>query len=185
MLPPEGYTKASPGQSKHDYSLFVKVKGEQFTIVLVYMDDMLINCNSIVEIQTLKQSLDQQFTIKDLGLAKYFLGIKLYRTDTGTPLGDVGSYRRLVGRLLYLTMTRPDISYAVQPLSHFVSAPKDVHMQAAILIGLPVDDKEDSEGRYGVLYEVVWGSKTRGGGGFGLGGKVGKGREVEDGYGEV
>nr|GFA29148.1 hypothetical protein [Tanacetum cinerariifolium] len=43
----------------------------------------------------------------------------------------------------------------------------------------------DSEGRYGVLYEVVGGSKTRGGGGFGLGGKVGKGREVEDGYGEV
>nr|GEW59898.1 hypothetical protein [Tanacetum cinerariifolium] len=33
--------------------------------------------------------------------------------DKGTPLSDDGSYRRLVGRLLYLTMTRPDISYAV------------------------------------------------------------------------
>ncbi|GKE11473.1 RNA-directed DNA polymerase [Tanacetum coccineum] len=50
----------------------------------------------------------------------------------GNPLKDHGSYRRLVGRLLYLTITRPDISYAVQHLSQFVSSPKDVHMQAAL-----------------------------------------------------
>nr|GFA37577.1 hypothetical protein [Tanacetum cinerariifolium] len=37
--------------------------------------------------------------------------------------------------------------------------------------------EEDSGGKYGVLYEEVEGRKTRGGGGFGLGGKVGKGRE--------
>lgn len=52
--------------------------------------------------------------------------------DKGTPLSNPGAYRRLVGRLLYLTMTRPDISYAVQHLSQFVSSPKDVHMQAAL-----------------------------------------------------
>nr|GEW42974.1 hypothetical protein [Tanacetum cinerariifolium] len=40
----------------------------------------------------------------------------------------------------------------------------------------------DSGGKYEALYEEVGGRKTRVGGGFGLGGK---GREVEDGYGEV
>ncbi|GJR20813.1 retrovirus-related pol polyprotein from transposon TNT 1-94 [Tanacetum coccineum] len=51
--------------------------------------------------------------------------------NKGTSLSDEGSYRRLVvGRLLYLTMTRPNISYAVQHLSQFVYAPNDVHMQA-------------------------------------------------------
>ncbi|GJU69084.1 RNA-directed DNA polymerase, eukaryota [Tanacetum coccineum] len=50
--------------------------------------------------------------------------------DKGTPLTDVGIYRRLVGRLLYLIMTRPDISYVVQHLSQFVVEPKDTHMQA-------------------------------------------------------
>ncbi|GJT08379.1 retrovirus-related pol polyprotein from transposon TNT 1-94 [Tanacetum coccineum] len=52
--------------------------------------------------------------------------------DKGSPLSDPDAYRRLVGRLLYLTMTRPNISYAVQHLSQFVSSLKDVHLQAAI-----------------------------------------------------
>nr|GEW51275.1 hypothetical protein [Tanacetum cinerariifolium] len=158
-------------QSKHDYSLFVKNANGKFTAVLVYVDDMLITSDCQQEILFLKQALHQKFTIKDLGLAKYFLEIELCRTSVGTylnqrkyildllsdtgltaakpkefplpiqlklslnkcnPLKDPGSYRRLVGRLLYLTKTRPDISYAVQHLSQFVSFPKDVHMQDAL-----------------------------------------------------
>ena len=38
--------------------------------------------------------------------------IKLSALD-GTPLDDSSTYRRLVGRLLYLIVTRPDISYIV------------------------------------------------------------------------
>lgn len=37
--------------------------------------------------------------------------------DDGPPYHDVQSYRRLVGRLLYLTTTRSDITFAVQQLS--------------------------------------------------------------------
>ncbi|XP_031106315.1 uncharacterized protein LOC116010963 [Ipomoea triloba] len=49
----------------------------------------------------------------------------------GTVLSDPSSYRRLIGRLLYLTATRPDITYVVHHLSQFVSAPTDKHMIAA------------------------------------------------------
>ena len=39
-------------------------------------------------------------------------------------------YRRLIGRLLYLNTTRPDISLVTQQLSQFLNAPTTIHYKA-------------------------------------------------------
>ena len=55
-------------------------------------------------------------------------------TDLGECLDDPEIYRRLIGRLLYLNITRPDISYATQHLSQFLSCPRKPHLQAAMYV---------------------------------------------------
>lgn len=64
-------------QSKVDYSLFTKVRGASFTILLLYIDDMIITGNDNAIVEELKRFLHNNFRIKDLGHLKYFLGIEV------------------------------------------------------------------------------------------------------------
>lgn len=50
--------------------------------------------------------------------------------DDGEDLTDPALYRRLVGKLLYLTITRTDITYSVNRLSQFMRNPKEPHLKA-------------------------------------------------------
>ncbi|KAL5823155.1 hypothetical protein ACOSQ4_021055 [Xanthoceras sorbifolium] len=43
---------------------------------------------------------------------------------------DRGNYQRLVGKLIYLSHTRPDIAYAVSVVSQFMHNPKETHLKA-------------------------------------------------------
>jgi hypothetical protein len=56
--------------------------------------------------------------------------IKLHNDD-GKLYDDISGYRRLIGKLLYLTNTRPDIAYATQQLSQFLHKPTTTHFHAA------------------------------------------------------
>jgi hypothetical protein len=56
--------------------------------------------------------------------------VKLHNDD-GKLFDDVSLYRRLVGKLLYLTNTRPDIAFATQQLSQFMHKPTMSHYKAA------------------------------------------------------
>ncbi|RDX62509.1 putative mitochondrial protein, partial [Mucuna pruriens] len=72
----------------------------------------------------------------------------------GEPYSDPERYRRLVGKLIYLTITRPDISFAVGVVSQFMQAPCVDHWTAVLRIlkyikktpgqGLLYEDKGDT-----------------------------------------
>nr|KYP56108.1 hypothetical protein KK1_002340 [Cajanus cajan] len=51
---------------------------------------------------------------------------KLQKVD-GAPEADASRYRSLVGSLLYLTATRPDIMYATSFLLRFMQKPSQIH----------------------------------------------------------
>jgi hypothetical protein len=152
--------------SAHDPALFVHTSSCGRTLLLLYVDDMIITGDDSKYIAFVKARLREDFLMTNLGPLCYFLGIEVsstpdgfyisqekyiqdllacaalgderivetpmelnvqLRASDGDPLSDPTRYRHLVGSLVYLTVTRPDISYPVHILSPFVSAPTSVH----------------------------------------------------------
>ncbi|CAN1323872.1 Retrovirus-related Pol polyprotein from transposon TNT 1-94 [Linum perenne] len=156
-------------QSLNDPSLFTKTSSTGITVLLIYVDDMIISGSDPAGIAALRQVLQDNFKMKELGDLSYFLGLEVTRSTRGilltqrkyiddllllarhtdcTPCGtpmehnlklqqeagtnvtDVTHYHRLVGSLIYLVSTRPDIAYAVQVVSQFMGNPRQPHLQA-------------------------------------------------------
>ncbi|XP_073223330.1 uncharacterized protein [Cicer arietinum] len=67
-------------------------------------------------------------------VAKLTTKTSKFSKDLGQPLTGSASYRRLIGKVIYLTNTRPDISYAIQQLSQFMSSPTNFHYDTTIQI---------------------------------------------------
>ena len=60
-------------------------------------------------------------------------GLKLYVDPNQIPV-DKSRYQRLVGRLMYLAHTRPDLAYALSIISQFMHNPGEQHMNALMRI---------------------------------------------------
>ncbi|XP_039131866.1 uncharacterized mitochondrial protein AtMg00810-like [Dioscorea cayenensis subsp. rotundata] len=118
---------------------------------------MVITGDDVNTVLSLKQRLHTEFQMKDLGPFRYFFGLEVaysHRADItdlrtaftpiefhhrlsssdGEPLPDPTRYRAFVGALVYLTITRPDIAYAVRVLSQFVSVPRSTHYVALLRV---------------------------------------------------
>ena len=157
-------------QSQADHTLFVKksIDGKR-AILIVYVDDMVITGDDNNEIDNLKNCLQAEFKVKDLGQLQYFLGMEIARSKKGIfisqrkytldllqetgklgckpattpldrnwklkitdddPLVERERYQRLVGKLIYLSLTRPDIAYSVSVVSQFMHSPRKKHLDA-------------------------------------------------------
>ncbi|KAD7478862.1 hypothetical protein E3N88_01998 [Mikania micrantha] len=75
-------------QSVADPSLFIYKRGKVHVAALIYVDDVIIVGNDLDQIQDTKKELHQQFTIKDLGSLKYFLGIEVVQIKDGMVLSQ-------------------------------------------------------------------------------------------------
>eukprot|EP00253_Pinus_taeda_P021086 PITA_21086 len=75
------------------------------------------------------------------------MGLKLTKKDNNKDF-DPKLYKSIVGSLMYLTATRPDIMHAVSLISRFMERPKEAHWQAAKRILKYVNGTKG----FGILY---------------------------------
>lgn len=73
-------------QSNADPSLFTQRSNRDFIALLMYVDDVLLAKNNEEFISEMEKYLDGTFKTKDLGPAKYFLGLELARSHVGINL---------------------------------------------------------------------------------------------------
>ncbi|XP_075636524.1 uncharacterized protein LOC142608719 [Castanea sativa] len=64
-------------------------QGSSFTVLLVYVDDILLTGNNPACVDSLKKLVNDKFGLKDLGLLRYFLGLEVTRTDEGISLNQI------------------------------------------------------------------------------------------------
>ncbi|GJU85804.1 ribonuclease H-like domain-containing protein [Tanacetum coccineum] len=133
-------------QSKFDYSLYTKHNDDNFISLLVYVDDIIITGKDDVGTKEFKLFLSTKFLIKDLGVLKLLAAIPVdiplpknsilnfKETNDDKYLFNFTTYQKLVGKLIYLTNTRPDISYAVHCLSQHMHSPLQSHFKAALRV---------------------------------------------------
>ncbi|XP_022141781.1 uncharacterized protein LOC111012065 [Momordica charantia] len=121
--------------------LYVSKSSTAIVIVSLYADDLLVIGSDNVQIEVSKQERMKVFEMTDLGLIHYFLGMEIHQgqnevflycsrnclpqvygssfnkvkiklqKDDGEEPADDNVYKSLVGCLMYLTSTRPNIMY--------------------------------------------------------------------------
>ena len=71
-------------QSNRDHTMFFKhLSNSQVTILLVYVDDIIMTGSDSKEIRHLEHRLAQEFAVKSLEQLKYFLGIEVAHSKDG------------------------------------------------------------------------------------------------------
>jgi uncharacterized membrane protein YgcG len=127
------------------YFLGLEVKQEKNGIFLSqgkYARDLLtkcdmLNCNTVSTPMNVREVL---------------------RKEDGTESADGFKFRSMVGGLMYLTHTRPDISHATGVVSRFMANPTKLHMTAAKRVLRYIADTID----YGIWYKKERGARLIG-----------------------
>jgi hypothetical protein len=128
-----------------DPNVYTKKVGIHLIILVLYVVDLILTGSDPKLLNLVKTNLKKKFEMTDLGYLHYFLGfhmedskptpspfhygVKLATACTSLEI-DATLYRQLVGILLYLTHTCPNISFAIGLVARYLQTPHERHWKA-------------------------------------------------------
>ncbi|GKA99993.1 putative ribonuclease H-like domain-containing protein [Tanacetum coccineum] len=135
-------------RGKIDQTLFIKKQKGDILLVQVYVDDIIFGSTNKELCTAFEKLMKDKFQMSSMGELTFFLGLQKFNyTDVksaSTPVDlekplvkdgdadnvDVHLYRSMIGSLMYLTASRPDIMFAVCACARFQVTPKTSHLLA-------------------------------------------------------
>ncbi|XP_028102229.1 uncharacterized protein LOC114301482 [Camellia sinensis] len=114
----------------HDSALFIRKKKCGILLLLLYVDDMIITRDDIMDISSLKQFLSRQFEMKDSSLLSYFLSLEI----SSNPSSYFLTQAKYTSNLLARASLTDCIVYVVHIVSQFMVAPCSPHYDALVHI---------------------------------------------------
>eukprot|EP00253_Pinus_taeda_P021629 PITA_21629 len=133
----QGFSKGSA-----DNNLYTKIDTDKLLIIVVYVDDIIFGSNEESMSRNFSSVMQQEFEMSLLGELTYFLGLQVQQKKDGCSLSSNDestavhqpTYRSMIGSLLYLIGTRPDIMHAVGIVGRFQANPKESHLRVVKII---------------------------------------------------
>ncbi|GKA94773.1 putative ribonuclease H-like domain-containing protein [Tanacetum coccineum] len=141
-------------RGKTKKTLFIKRQKGDILLVQVYVDDIIFGSTKKELCFAFKKLTHEKFQMSSIGELTFFLGLQVKQKKDGifisqdkyvaeilkvlwftksrrkdTPMGsDVHMYRSMIGSLMYLTSSRPDIMFAVCACARYQVNPKVSHL---------------------------------------------------------
>ncbi|GJX18038.1 putative ribonuclease H-like domain-containing protein [Tanacetum coccineum] len=125
-------------RGKIDKTLFIRRNKGDILLVQVYVDDIIFGSTKKSLCTEFEKMMHKKFRMSSMGKLTFFLGLQTARTrlETQKPLlkdedgeeVDVHMYRSMIGSLMYLTSSRPDIMFAVCACARYQVNPKVSHL---------------------------------------------------------
>ncbi|XP_019244325.1 PREDICTED: uncharacterized protein LOC109224194 [Nicotiana attenuata] len=128
-------------RGKIDNTLSLKKQGRNLLIDQIYVDDIIFGATANSLCEKFANLMGSKFEMSTMGELNVFLGLQEKQSIKGTCIsqkcikellkkvchGSMG----IIGSLLYLTASRPDIVFSVGLRARFQSNPEESHLEAA------------------------------------------------------
>nr|GEZ70419.1 hypothetical protein [Tanacetum cinerariifolium] len=109
-----------------------------FILVYVYMDDIIFGSSNLQLCREFEALMHEKFQMSAMGELNFFLGLQVLQKEDGIFLSqdktgkdvDLHLYRSMIGSLIYLIASRPDIMFVVCACARHQVTPKECHMLA-------------------------------------------------------
>ncbi|GJT48257.1 putative ribonuclease H-like domain-containing protein [Tanacetum coccineum] len=110
-----------------DKTLFIKKDKNDIMLVQVYIDDIIFGSIKKSWCDEFEALMKSRFHMSYMGELTFFLGLQVKQKEDGI---FISQDKSMIGSLMYLTASRPDIMFAVCACSRFQVTPKTSHLHA-------------------------------------------------------